>query len=310
MAYTNSPLVNYTRISPNRTINRGKPITLITIHCVVGQASVESLGNIFANPSRQASSNYGIGYDGRIGMYVEEKDRSWCSGGEKKVNGITGSINDYSAVTIEVASDNTYPYAVTGEAYESLIRLCADICKRNGIPKLIWKADPNLVGHPDQQNMTVHRWFAYKSCPGDYLYERHYDIAERVNKLLEAEKGNVIEEDGKWGKQTNIWTQKLLGTLADGVVSNQPSGNRRYLLNATTGWVFKPFYWQYKKGSDMVRAIQKHIGAGVDGWFGPLTVASLQKFLAARGLYDGEIDGYLGPKSVLGWQRYVNNSYK
>lgn len=175
MNYTNSPLVSYTKISPNRTPNRNHAIDTITIHCVVGQCSVETLGQVFAPTSRQASSNYGIGADGRIGMYVEEKDRSWCS---------SSASNDHRAVTIEVASDTTHPYKVNDKAYAALIELVADICKRNGIKELKWKADKSLVGKVDQQNMTVHRWFANKSCPGDYLYNLHGDIAKKVNAKL------------------------------------------------------------------------------------------------------------------------------
>lgn len=174
---SNSPLVSYVKISPNRTSPRNHKIDTITIHCVVGQCTVERLGEVFAPTSRQASSNYGIGYDGRIGMYVEEKDRSWCS---------SSASNDHRAITIEVASDTTHPYAVTDKALAALIDLCADICKRNGIPKLLWKGDKNLIGQVDKQNMTVHRWFANKSCPGDYLYERHGYIADEVNKRLGA----------------------------------------------------------------------------------------------------------------------------
>lgn len=175
MAFTNSSLVNYTKISPNRTKNRNHAIDTITIHCVVGQCTVESLGNVFAPVSRQASSNYGVGRDGRIGMYCEEKDRSWCT---------SSASNDHRAITIEVASDTTHPYAVTDAAYNALIKLVADICKRNGIKKLLWKADKSLIGQVDKQNMTVHRWFANKSCPGQYLYERHGDIANKVNAIL------------------------------------------------------------------------------------------------------------------------------
>lgn len=134
MAYTNSPLVSYTKISPNRTKNRNHAIDTITIHCVVGQCSVQTLGNIFAPTSRGASSNYGVGYDGKIGMYVEEKDRSWCS---------SSSVNDNRAVTIEVASDTSEPYAVNQKAYASLLNLVTDICKRNGIKKLIWSKNKN-----------------------------------------------------------------------------------------------------------------------------------------------------------------------
>ena len=172
---SNSSLVNHIKISPNKTSPRTHAIDTITIHCVVGQCTAESLGAVFADPNRRASSNYGVDKDGRIGLYVEEKDQSWCS---------NSSANDCRAITIEVASDNTHPYAVTDAAYEGLIKLLVDICQRNNIKKLLWKADKSLIGQPDKQNMTVHRWFANKSCPGDYLYERLDDIAAEVNKRL------------------------------------------------------------------------------------------------------------------------------
>lgn len=175
MAYTNSKLVNYTRISPNRGVNRNHKIDTVSIHCVVGQCSVETLGSIFASTSKEASSNYGIGYDGRIGMYVEEKDRSWCT---------SSASNDNRAITIEVASDTYHPYRVNDVAYKSLIKLLVDICKRNNIKELKWKADKSLIGQVDKQNMTVHRWFANKSCPGDYLYNLHGQIAKEVNAQL------------------------------------------------------------------------------------------------------------------------------
>lgn len=188
MAYTNSPLVNYTKISPNKTANRTHSIDTITIHCVVGQCTVEALGNVFADSSRQASSNYGVGYDGKIGMYVEEKDRSWCS---------SNATNDHRAITIEVASDTTSPYAVTTKAYNALIELVADICKRNNIKELKWKADKSLIGQVDKQNMTVHKWFANKDCPGDYLYERMGAIATAVNKKLGTTTETKKEETAK-----------------------------------------------------------------------------------------------------------------
>ena len=134
MAYTNSKLVNYTRISPNRSVNRNHTIDTVSIHCVVGQCSVETLGSIFASTSNEASSNYGIGYDGRIRMYVEEKDRSWCT---------SSASNDNHAIPIEVAPDTYHPYKVNDAAYKSLIKLLVDICKRNGIKELKWKADKN-----------------------------------------------------------------------------------------------------------------------------------------------------------------------
>lgn len=173
---SNSPLVDYTRISPNKNSPRNHKIDTITIHCVVGQCTVETLGNIFAPTSRQASSNYGVGTDGKIGMYVEEKDRSWCS---------SNAANDNRAVTIEVASDTKHPYAVNDRAFAALLDLVTDICKRNGIKKLVWstkKAD--RVNHKNGCNMTVHRDYANKSCPGGYLYNRHGEIAAEVNRRL------------------------------------------------------------------------------------------------------------------------------
>lgn len=179
MGFTNSPLVNYTKISPNRTKNRNHAIDTITIHCVVGQCSVETLGNVFSPVSRQASSNYGVGFDGRIGMYVEEKDRSWCS---------SSGANDHRAITIEVASDTKEPYAVRDAAYQATIKLVADICKRNGIKKLVWSTNKNdRINHLNGCNMTVHRDYANKSCPGTYLYDRQGDIAAKVNAILDAD---------------------------------------------------------------------------------------------------------------------------
>lgn len=198
---SNSPLVDYSRISPNRTSPRKNKIDTITIHCVVGQVTVERLGEIFAASSRAASSNYGIGLDGKIGLYVEEKDRSWCTGGKDKngqpilVNGISGADNDHRAITIEVASDTTHPYAITDAAYKALVKLCADICKRNEIKSLKWKGDKSLVGKPDQQNMTVHRWFANKACPGDYIYNRLGQIADEVNAILKQEDDEMTQAE-------------------------------------------------------------------------------------------------------------------
>ena len=184
---TNSPLVDYTLISPNKTENRKYPIDRITPHCVVGQCSVETLGNVFAPASRQASSNYEIGYDGKVGMYCEEKDRSWCS---------SSAANDHRAVTIECASDTTAPYAFRDVVYEKLIELCADICKRNGKAKLLWLGDKDktLAYTPaaDEMVLTVHRWFANKSCPGDWMYSRMGDLAAKVTDILQKEEGSLM----------------------------------------------------------------------------------------------------------------------
>lgn len=184
MAYSNSPLVTYKRITNNKTSPRNHAIDTITIHCIVGQWTAKQGCDYFATTDRECSANYVVGKDGSIGLSVEEKDRSWCS---------SSSSNDHRAITIEVASDTAHPYAVTDEAYNALIKLVADICKRNGIKKLLWKADKSLIGQVDKQNMTVHRWFANKSCPGEYLYSRHSDIAAKVNALLGDSAGETAQ---------------------------------------------------------------------------------------------------------------------
>lgn len=188
---SNSSLISYTKLSPNHSGKRTKKIDTITIHCMAGQLSVESCGALFAKSSRQASSNYGIGPDGRIALYVDEGNRSWCT---------SSNANDQRAVTIEVASDATHPYAVKDKAYDALLDLVTDICKRNGIKKLIWSTSKNdRVNHLNSCNMTAHRDYAAKACPGDYLYNREGEIAAEVNRRLGATGSSTPATGGSTG---------------------------------------------------------------------------------------------------------------
>ena len=200
---SNSALISCTILSPNRTKPRTNAIDRITPHCVVGQCTAEALGNLFANPSRSASSNYGIGYDGRIGMYVEEKDRSWCS---------SSTANDDRAVTIECASDTYAPWAFKPAVYETLITLCADICRRNGKTKLLWLGDKDktlsYTPKAGEMVLTVHRWFANKACPGDWLMERMGELADRVTRELSP-------QPEPWYAEAMAWAEKL-GLIKDG----------------------------------------------------------------------------------------------
>lgn len=176
---SNSSLVSYTKLSPNHSGQRTHSIDRITPHCVVGQLSAESICGCFTSTSRQASCNYGIGTDGKIALCVEEKNRSWCS---------SSNANDQRAVTIECASDLKEPYTMNDKVYASLVNLCVDICKRNGKKKLLWlgNKDKTLNYSPksDEMVLTVHRWFANKSCPGDWLYARLGNLATEVTKKL------------------------------------------------------------------------------------------------------------------------------
>lgn len=178
MGYTNSTLVTYKNISKNKTANRNHAIDTITIHCFVGQVTAKQGCDFFANTPKECSANYVVGFDGSIGLSVEEKDRSWCSSNRE---------NDMRAITIEVASGTSEPYNVTEKAYNSLIKLLVDVCKRNNIKRLLWRNDKSFIGQVDKQNMTVHRWFSNKSCPGTYLFNKMGEIADAVNAELNNE---------------------------------------------------------------------------------------------------------------------------
>lgn len=186
MTYTNSTLVKYTKLSPNHSGRRTHSIDRITPHCVVGQLSAESICGCFTSTSREASCNYGIGTDGKIALCVEEKNRSWCS---------SSNSNDQRAVTIECASDMKEPYAMNSKVYNSLVNLCTDICRRNGKKKLLWLGSKekalNYNPKSDEMVLTVHRWFANKSCPGNWLYNRLGDLANKVTENLSGTTGTT-----------------------------------------------------------------------------------------------------------------------
>ncbi|MCQ2508390.1 MAG: N-acetylmuramoyl-L-alanine amidase [Dorea sp.] len=183
---SNSALAVRTKISPNRNAPRNHKIDTITIHVYVGETNLESMLGWFAQSSAKCSCNYCIDKDGLIGLCVDEADRSWCSSSE---------TNDNRAVTIECASGTKYPYRINDKVYASLIKLVADICKRNGIKKLLWKNDPALVGNVSMQNITLHRWFAAKECPGQYVIDHLPDIVKKVNAMLGVKEQSSDTED-------------------------------------------------------------------------------------------------------------------
>lgn len=199
MAYTNSSLVVYTGLSLNHSGQRTHSIDRITPHCVVGQLSAETICACFP-AGREASCNYGIGTDGRVSLCVEEKNRAWCS---------SSNANDQRAITIECASDKTEPYAMNGAVYAALIKLCTDICRRNGKKKLLWFADKdkslNYVPKSDEMVITVHRWFANKSCPGDWLYTRLGDLAAKVTAALGGTAQTPTVDSGGWYRVRKTW---------------------------------------------------------------------------------------------------------
>ena len=215
MAYTNSSLVSYTKLSPNHSGKRTHSIDRITPHCVVGQCTAEGLGDWLAKSSTQASSNYGIDKNGRVGLYVEEKNRSWCS---------SSNANDQRAITIECASDTTEPYAMNSKVYDALIKLCVDICKRNGKKKLIWLGDKdktlNYNPKSDEMIITVHRWFANKSCPGNWLYARLGDLAAKVTAQLAGTTTTPETPTASLYRVRKTWTDSKTQKGAFKILSN------------------------------------------------------------------------------------------
>lgn len=317
---SNSTLVTYTRISPHKTPSRSHAIDTITIHCIVAQWTAKQGCDYFATTSAQCSSNYIVGKDGSIGLAVEEKDRSWCT---------SSSANDNRAVTIEVASDRTHPYAVTDKALEALIELVADICKRNGIKKLVWSTNKSdRLNHRNGCNMTVHCDYANKSCPGEYLYSRHGYIAEQVNKKLgvnvqveiekeefaEYEVGDVVNFIGKTHYAS---ASAIVGSSCKQgearITATSKGAKHPYHLVRTHGSKSTVYGWVNasdieEKGNtavpekdtkiDTVKEVQTWLNNSynaklvVDGEYGPKTKAALVKVLQkALGVY---VDGSYG----------------
>lgn len=283
---SNSPLATYKRISPNRTSPRNHEIDTVSIHCVVGQFTAKRIVEMshFVNYDEDngCSCNYAVGCDGSIAMGVEEKDRSWCT---------SSRSNDHRAITIEVASDTTHPYAVRDAAYKALIDLLVDICKRNpGIGKLKWKGDKSLIGQVDKQNMTVHRWFAAKACPGDYLYNRHGQIADAVNARL----GDVvIKPDSKPTIKYSLDqfirdVQSVTGSEVDGIAGSETISNT-ITLSANSN-----------PEHATVQFVQKRLNAlgytevgEADGIAGPKFTSAVTRFQKENGcVADGEITAH------------------
>ena len=238
MTYSNSPLVNKVIYSPNHSGRRTHVIDTITIHMVVGQATMQALGNLFANPDRQASSNYGVCIDG-IALFVDEANRSWCS---------SSNENDQRALTLEVSSDTTYPYAVRDDVYARLIDLCVDICKRNGKTKMVWCGNKEMTFArkfaDNEMRMTLHKWFADTACPGAYLEGKMSDIANRVNARLVPPKYpklpfsvNVLIDDLNLRKEPSM-NGKIIKTIGKGNYMVTKTNGEWGYIDTLKGWIY------------------------------------------------------------------------
>lgn len=205
---SNSRLPTYVRLSPNATKPRRGTIKGVAIHCTAGGKDLPASNFadlprfVIPDKKRGASCHYVVGGDGSIAQVCGEENRAWC----------TSNKIDHQLVTIEVASDHVAPYLVNTAAIEALVKLLADICQRNGIPKLLWKGDKSLMGHWDKQNMVVHRWTANKACPGDFLYNLHPKIANAVNEILAGKEEEEMDIE-KFMKQ--LTPEMCYGIMAE-----------------------------------------------------------------------------------------------
>ncbi len=298
-----SSIVVYTRISPNSTNPRNHKIDTITIHHMAGNLTVERCGEIFADSNRQASSNYGIGSDGRIALYVEEENRSWCTGSRE---------NDHRAITIEVANDGGEPdWHVSDKALASLIDLCEDICRRNSIKKLNFTGDKT-------GNMTMHKWFQATGCPGPYLSGKFAYIAEEVNRRLQPEQMYRVRTSWE-DAASQIGAYQVL----ENAVSACPKGYRVYDKD---GYCVFSHEEEIGARERFVRKVQKACGATVDGIAGPETLSKtvtlsanknnrhaavkpVQEYLYGIGYTEiGEADGIAGAKFTNAVKRYQKDS--
>lgn len=252
---SNSSLVSYTKLSPNHSGARTHSIDRITPHCVVGQLTAESICGCFTSTDRQASCNYGIGTDGKIALCVDEGNRSWCS---------SSNANDQRAVTIECASDKSEPYAMNDAVYAALVNLCTDICKRNGKNKLIWISDKEtaLEYTPADGEMliTVHRWFANKSCPGNWLFAKLGELAETVTKNLSGNTSSDVSTGTLYRVQTGAYSKK---ENADAQLEKvKAAGFDTYMVKA--GGLYKIQVGAYSKKANADAMAAKLKAAGFD----------------------------------------------
>lgn len=290
---SNSSLITatYKAHSNNYTVGRsGRKIEKVTIHHMAGVLTAKQCGSIFQNGNRKASSNYGIGKNGEIALFVDEANTSYAD---------ANWDSNCKSVTIECSNEKTGgDWIVSDTVLNSLINLIADIFERNGIKKAI-----------KGETITWHSMYSATTCPGNYLRSKMDYIAEEVNKKLntstdipakeEESNKHIIDVDGKWGKDTTKKAQEVFGTTVDGIVSNQ-----RVEYKSKNPGLVESFEWENNPTgySELIKAIQKKVGATQDGWIGTNTIKKMQK-------YFGTIqDGYISKPSdvVKAFQKWLN----
>lgn len=294
---SNSKLVNYVKISPNRTSPRRNKIKKITIHHMAGNLSVETCGNVFAPSSRRASANYGIDSNGRVGMYVEEKDRAWTS---------SSPDNDNQAITIEVANDQIGGnWHVSDKAYNKLIDLCVDICQRNGIEQLNFTGDKT-------GNLTMHCYFASTACPGPYLKSKFPEIAAKVNARLV---GSAIKDSNKLPVNIRAYTRtQFIEEIAKNVQKFAPSYGisvcspiiAQACLESAYGTSSKAIYYNFFGMKYRANRVKCHCGYFSDGSKEQMNDGSYTPVTSDWYAFDSFENGVKGYFEFISISRYSN----
>lgn len=294
---TFSSLVSATFSSPNCSTRGGLKVCKFTPHHMGGNLSIESCADIFAESSRQASANYLIGTDGRTGGDVPEELRAWTT---------SSKWNDQRAITVEVANASGAPnWTISQAAWDALVRLGADVCDRYGF-RLNYTGDK-------YGSLTEHRLFSATSCPGPFLHGQLSELATQVNAILDGaadapsipQSGGVVTSTYSselgyhawWGAKFSRALQEQLGTKTDGIISEQPTANKKYFWAVDGGVTYGT------SGSDAIEELQRRLKAagydpnGIDRRLGKGCITALQRCLADAGYYKGDIDGYMGHQS-------------
>ena len=236
---------------------KGYKVCKITPHHMAGVLTGEQCAKLFQNPNRQASSNYCIGNDGEIVGCVDENNRAWTS---------SNRANDCQAITIEVSNSEVGgDWKISDSAWNSLVNLCVDICKRHGF-RLNYDGTKN-------GSLTRHNMFSKTTCPGPYLQGRFQELADTVNSKLDDNSETVQQTPSKTNENENIDVKndRKISCIFD----IQEYLNRIYGTNLALDDIYGP-----KTKSAMIKGLQVELnrqydkGIVEDGIWGPKTKAA------------------------------------
>lgn len=275
---SNSKLATSHYWTKNYSSRGGEKITKIIIHHMAGNLDAKGCYNVWK--TREASAHYCISKSGQIGQCVDEKYRAWSA---------ANRYWDSRAVAIECANSTGSPsWKVSDATIKSLIKLVADIAKRNGIKKITYTGNTNGT-------LLMHKWFVSTNCPGPYLQKQFSYIAKEANKLLGAAP-EKLAVDGVFGKASITRAQEVFKTPIDGRISGQIEANYKYFSGITKKQI------DFGSGSStLIKAIQKKVGVKQTGRLTQFDVKAIQKWLNVK-----DVNGYWRDVTSKAFQTWLN----